>query len=352
MITTFVLAALGWAVGLLTIGLFGRITWPRLARHLDGQSPARRYRAALAFALAPLPAATLIVLLVLLPGVLGLAWSGADHCLRHADHAHLCLVHGLEVAAVWLAVPLLVALAWIGVAALLRQGRDAPATRALRALEAVARPHGDGDPSLCMVDSDSPLALTHGRWRPRTLVSRALARALAPDEWAALVAHERAHVRRAEPRWRWLAQLGSTPLAPSTRRQVLAELVLASEQICDAEAARRTDPLAVARAILHVERLMAGTPAPAFSTVGIADGGVTARIDSLLADAAPTPTASRAGVWAVGVGLLALAGLLGSTMHHVAEHALSHPLSQTLSHSLPHALSQGLSHALSHALGG
>lgn len=324
MITTLVLAALGWAVMLLAIGAFGRVAWPRLARHLAGQSPTRRYRAALAFALAPLPLASSIVLLVLLPGVLGLAWSSADHCLRHADHAHLCLVHGLEVAAVWLVVPALLALAWTGGAALLRHRRDEPVTRGLRALEAVARPL-DASP-LCIVDSEAPLALTHGRWRPRTLVSRALARALAPDEWAALVAHERAHVRRAEPLWRWLAQLGSTPLMPSTRRAVLDELVLASEQICDAEAARRTSPLAVARAILSVERLMSETPAPSFSTVGIADGGVIARVDTLLAPGTPGPPPSTSAAWAVGVGLFAFAGLLGCALHHLAEHALSHAL--------------------------
>lgn len=328
MIPTLVLAALGWAAVLLAIGGVAQVAWPQLARHLAGQSPARRYRTALAFALAPVPLATTIVLLVLLPGVLGLAWSGADHCLRHADHAHLCLVHGLEVAAVWLAVPALLALGWIGLAALLRRRRDANATRTLRALEAVARAEGTG--TLRVVDSDAPLAITHGRWRPRTLVSRALARALAPDEWDALVAHERAHVRRSEPFWRWLAQLGSTPLLPSTRRRVLAELVLASEQICDAEAARRTSPLAVARAILRVERLMSGTPTPAFSTVGIADGAVRARIDTLLATEAPGPPPSTRVAWAVGVGLFALAGLLGSTLHHVAEHALSHALSHAL----------------------
>ena len=324
MITTLVLAALAWLVVLGAIGSFARFAWPRLARHLADQPPTHRYRAALAFALAPVPLATTVVLLVLLPGVLGLAWAGLDHCLHHADHVHLCLVHGLEIASLWVAVPVLLALAWVGLAALVRHRKDAPATRALRALESVAGP--DDTSSLCIVDSNAPLALTHGRWRPRTLVSRTLAGALAPDEWDALLAHERAHVRRAEPFWRWLAQLGATALPASTRNEVLDALVLASEQICDAEAARRTDPLAVARAILSVERLMSATPAPSFSTVGIADGGVAARIDTLLAPEAPGPAPKASAPWAVGLGLLALAGGLGSLLHHVAEHALSHAL--------------------------
>lgn len=323
MTTTFLLAALGWIVVLTAVAAAGRLAWPMLERHLAGQSPTRRYGAALAFALAPLPLATTVVLLVLLPGVLGLAWTSADHCLQHADHAHLCLVHGPALAAVWVAVPLLLTLAWVGAAGLLRRYREGPATRVLRALEAAARPRA-GEP-LCIVDSDEPFALTWGRRRPRTLVSRALARALAPEEWAALVAHEGAHVRRAEPFWRGLAQLGSTPLAPSTRRAVLAELTLAGEQICDAEAARRTSPLAVARAILNVERLMAGTPALPFSAAGIADGAVVARVDSLMSDEVPRPDQAF-GVWTLSAGLLGLAGLLGSALHHVAEHALSHAL--------------------------
>ena len=324
MITTFVLAALGWLAVLAAVAAAGRFAWPVLARHLAGQSPNRRYGAALAFALAPLPLATTVVLLVLLPGVLGLAWTSVDHCLRHADHAHLCLVHGPAIAAIWVAVPLLLTLAWVGAAWLFGRHREGPALRVLRALEAAARPR-DGE-ALCIVDSDEPFALTWGRWRPRTLVSRALARALAPEEWAALLAHERAHVRRAEPLWRGLAQLGSTPLAPSTRRAVLAELMLASEQICDAEAARRTSPLAVARAILSVERMMAGRPALPYSAAGIADGAVVARVDSLMSDEAPRPEPAAFRVWMLCVGLLGLAGLLGSALHHVAEHALSHAL--------------------------
>ena len=318
------LPALAWLLALGTIGTFAWIVWPRLARSLAATAPSTRYRAALVFALAPLPLATTLVLLVLLPGVVGLLFAGADHCLRHPDHAHLCLVHGGEVARLWIAVALGLALAWSGGAALLRDRRDRPAMRALRALEALAEPGDAAD--LRLVDSETPLALTHGRWRPRTLVSRTLARSLAPDEWDALVAHERAHVRRAEPLWRWLAQLGSTPLPPSTRRAVLAELVLASEEICDAEAAARTDRRAVANAILRVEHLMAGAPRPAFSMVGIADGGVAARIDTLLATAPPDPAPRAAVVWAVGAGLLAVAGVVGSGLHHAAEHALSHAL--------------------------
>ena len=99
MITTVALTAFAWAVVLLAIGAFARFAWPGLHRRLAGPSPARRYRAALAFALAPLPLATAVMMLVLLPGIVGLAWAGADHCLHHADHVHLCLVHGLEVLA-------------------------------------------------------------------------------------------------------------------------------------------------------------------------------------------------------------------------------------------------------------
>ena len=325
MTTTIVLAALGWAAALMGVAMLGGAAWRKMARHLIGQSPERRYRAALVFALAPMPVATLVVSLVLAPGVVGLAWASADHCLEHADHAHLCLVHGLEAAFVWLAVPMLLTFGCIGVASLRRRSHDARATHALRALEAVAQP--DPTASLCIVDSEQPIALTHGRWRARTLVSRALAQALAPDEWAALVAHERAHVRRADPFWRWLAQLGSTPLPPRTRRAVLAELVLASEQICDADAARRTSPLTVARAILDVERLMANAKRTPLFGVGMADGGVAPRIEALLADAEPSPRAvpSRT-TWAAAAGLVVTAALLGCALHHVAEHALSHAL--------------------------
>lgn len=169
------------------------------------------------------------------------------------------------------------------------------------------------------ISSRRPFSLTSGFWRPEIWVSTGLSEALAPAQLEVVVAHERAHARRRDSLRRLLAAVGSLPHLPPIRRALRDELALASEQACDEAAGREVgDRLAVAEAILAVERLLARAPQhPALSAFG--GSAVEARLESLLAAEAAPP--GGGGWFAAGVALFALA-LLALPLHHATEHAL------------------------------
>lgn len=297
------------------------LAWFTRDRWLPGMHPRHRAGVALAAAAAPSVVPTLLVLACLEPGLAGLVGWHPDHCLSHAGHVHICVVHAMaplhapEVAALLLVGALL---AWV----LGRSARELVRTRRyVAALRSVARA-GLG-PGVRIVASERPFSLAAGLVRPEIWVSSALVDALPQDELEAVLAHERAHLERRDPLRRAAAATLSFPLWPSVRRSVLSELVLASEQACDEAAGRRLgDRLRVAEGILAVERLtgavMSSTPPglPAFG--GCA---VSRRVQSLV-EAEPAAPALRAACWAAFV--LAAAALVFSAdpLHHVTEHWL------------------------------
>lgn len=331
-----------WVAALAAVAAGISLLWPRVARALAAETPARRATVALLAATATAPIATALLLAVLAPGLLGLLQPELDHCGEHAGHLHLCLVHAPALALAWLAAALGTALAWLAWNGL-RAHRQLHATRrAVQALRAQATPlrHAPAEASdgseatngpVLQVDGAEAVALTTGFLRPRTFVSRGLVDALEDDELTALLAHERAHVRRREPLRRWLARVGTRPLWPAARRAILRAVVLSSEQVCDAAAARETGPEAVARAILRVEALArrvrdrtAPTDAPSL-VAGFGDGALDARIEALLGPATAAPPRRLAAVGWLGGSAIAVVAL-ASVLHHAAEHLLQHAL--------------------------
>src|SRR5690606_13505116 len=109
--------------------------------------------------------------------------------------------------------------------------------------------------------------------------------------------HERAHVERRDPARLAAAALASRLHWPPVRAGILAELRLATEQVCDARAARAVgDPLRVAETLLRVERLLRGSVRGTDPALRLAapllDASLPARIEALLAsDATPTEPA-------------------------------------------------------------
>jgi Zn-dependent protease with chaperone function len=308
------------AVLLATSGTLWAV-WPSLGGRVQRAAPARRGRIALALAVAPTALPALVVLLTLLPGVAALVGLGTDHCTRHADHPHLCLVHPMAVG-----TPALLAAGAVVLAVLL-----VVATRQLRALHSAARsvarmrraPGRPLEPGVREIASERPFSLTAGHWRPDVLVSTALTSALTPRQLEAVLAHERTHRRRRDPLRRTLAGLLSAPLPGPVRREVLATLDLAAEQVCDEEAARAVDDrLLVAEALLAVARLggSARSPAPAPAPVtGFANGPVEARVRVLLGPPRPVREPAVLG-WAAAFVVLAWACANG--VHHTVEHLL------------------------------
>jgi beta-lactamase regulating signal transducer with metallopeptidase domain len=189
--------------------------------------------------------------------------------------------------------------------------------RAVRALERSARL--DEPTGSHVVELEAPVALAVGVLRPRTIVSRGLLLALAPEQVDAVLLHERAHARRRDGLWQPIARAAALAHVPSTRRWLLGELELAAEQACDEEAAAELgDRLTVARAILRVERLL--TDAPLRSAVGLrfSGGAIDTRIQGLLA---PPPAAFRPGVRGLALAVLAILALtaLADPLHHLTE---------------------------------
>jgi hypothetical protein len=309
-------AGIGFAVA---SSLVAGVAWPLLRSRLRGRHPAARARVAWAMAVAPGVVPVLLLALAFAPGALALLGLHADHCAHHSGHAHLCFAHPTAVLTPPLAA-LLGLSAWLVAAASLRLARRVvQARRALAKLRVgISR---DLAPGVRCVESQAPFSLTAGLARGEIFVSSGLAEALPPEQLEAVVEHERAHARRRDGLRRMLAQALSGPHRPALRRELLAELELATEQACDEEAGRRIgDRLRVAEAILAVERLLARAPArrhPALLAFG--GSSVPARVRALLAEPGDEG-ALRIG-WLVGT-LLVTSALLADPVHHGTEHAL------------------------------
>ncbi|MDG0792629.1 M56 family metallopeptidase [Cohnella ginsengisoli] len=75
-----------------------------------------------------------------------------------------------------------------------------------------ARRFGFGPRRLTIIRADAPVAMTVGFFRPRIVLSTGLLRMLEPAELAAVVAHERHHLRRRDPLALFALSLGRTAL--------------------------------------------------------------------------------------------------------------------------------------------
>ena len=282
--------------------------------------PRQRANVALAAALAPSLLPSLLLLACLAPGLATLLGHDGDHCLQHADHPHLCLVHAvggpLDAPGAWLLGLALAGLA-IGLARAVLRVRD---TRRWLARLARPIPRATNGP-VVYLDSSRPFSFVAGLLRPRIFLSASLADTLEPDQLAVVLAHERAHQARRDPLRRAAAEASSLMLPPRTRRAILEELALASEQTCDEQAAAALgDRLAVAEVLVAVERLAQRASLPGRAALPAFGGSqVATRVHSLLE--APPRDRSR-GVGGAVAALATLAGLwlAAEPLHHLTEH--------------------------------
>ncbi len=307
---------------LLTVSLFTlacsllvAALYPRLRRRVARLEPARRARVLTALAAAPLVVGVVHTAICFAPGVLGVVWPALDHCLYHSGHAHLCAVH-LPVAsgsmASWLLLGFFVAL--FGLPLALGTLRLVRGRRLLAQLRGAARP--DATLGVHLVDDTRPFAATG----PGTgiLVSTALLKRLDAALLPAVPEHERAHLARRDPMLRAVATLLASAQLPWTRRRLLDDLELATEQACDEQAAACLDDdrLLVARALLAVERLMtAPTQLACAHHFGAAH--LSARVESLLAPRQPATSSRVERGWLLVA--VAVSVMLTDPLHHLAE---------------------------------
>jgi Zn-dependent protease with chaperone function len=316
------LTTLTWLGFAALMGALSALAYPRWrARAATRPAPARA-RLVGGWLAAPVLGATWLTALCFVPSALSLLGLGGDHCEHHDDaHTHFCFVHraaGPGGVAGWVLVGLsaLTLTLWLA-----RQGVGlVGATRRVGELTRLARASTlPGAP--LEVEASPPFAATVGFFRPRTLLSTGLRRAVDVDVLKVVLAHERAHAARYDN----LRKVLAVPLTfwhgRVTGRQLLDDLSLACEQACDEVAAAQTgDRLRVAEAIVAVGRVTQGPPFGAVAS-SFGEGHLALRVGALLEE----PTERRPGhsgvVAFVVAGLVALA--CSDVLHDVVETFVS-----------------------------
>lgn len=155
---------------------------------------------------------------------------------------------------------------------------------------------------------DHPLAVAYcvPGVRPRVVVSRGALATLAADELAAVLAHERAHVRgRHDLVVRPFAAWEATFPFLRPARAATAAVSLLVEMLADDVAARRTSPRSLARAL--VQLVVGRVPAGA---LGAARSPVVARVGRLIEPPLPPPWWLPTAAYAVAGALVFLPGAL------------------------------------------
>jgi bla regulator protein blaR1 len=209
---------------------------------------------------------------------------------------------------------------WRRARALRRSALRGPLPEAVRIeAERCRRRLGLGDVAVRLSPAvDSPVAL--GARRPLILLPAHLAASWPPEELAAALAHEMAHVRRRDFAWNAAAELAAIPIAfhPVTAR-LLRGIRQARELACDALVAERVlEARRYARALAALARSLA--PAPAY-TLGVADAGILEeRVMSLVTGRSHRRTSVLGSLAAV---LLLAAASAAATSHTVAVEAES-----------------------------
>ncbi len=295
--------------------------YPRVRTLLAKRTPAARAHWTSVWLALPVILALALTAACILPSIGPVVASEMpDHCLSHPDdHLHLCLVHPPRGAGGPVGWVVLAAVGLLWTRASVRVvWRLVTARRTLTAILDDAGQERQLDVTWlrCAV----PVASSVGLLRPRIVISDSLRVALRPRLLAAVIAHERAHVRRRDVARRAVATLLALLHLPPLRKLLLEDLVTATELAADAAAAAELgETLCVADAILAVERL-AGEVRPSTLAIAFGETSVSARIEALLAPPASERRCHRVLAAVAGVSIGAL---LAPALHHGIETILS-----------------------------
>ena len=139
--------------------------------------------------------------------------------------------------------------AWWTLRRLLKRGRPAPG---FAAAYGSSHPHPFGTLNVVMTDVTVPVACG----RRTVLVPKTLSTRLTPAQVRAVLAHEAAHLRRADPLWTAaLSGFCQVFFFQPLNFLVLRQWRRACEEVCDAEVVRETlEPLSLARSLLELSR--------------------------------------------------------------------------------------------------
>ena len=271
-------------------------------------SPVARGEASAWIGLLPALVAAALIAAISVPSVLYGLGLGSDHCFGHAHHPHVCFWHGAALPA-WLAVVGSGGWAWLVFGFARTISRLVHTERRGRRLAALGRP----DAGFRVVPSSLAVCHVVGVVRPTVILSRAVRDRLDPRELRAVVAHEHAHVARADTRWSAILALAGC-IAPTGAWQALWRD--AAEEAADDVAASVTDGPTVASALVAVAR-MGLDPTPG---LGFGAGRLERRVLRMLG-APGRPRSSCVTAGAVLMALSALAVVAGAheRLHHAVE---------------------------------
>lgn len=286
-------------------------------------SPERRTILILGFSVAPVIVGTAVAILTWVSTFDAVIDFIAHHC-HAANSVSFCLPHVQLPLPPHLEMPMILVLAGLVFAAVVAMlGRAAAWERVKVSLCAISRTCRDL--SVRIIDDERPLAVCAGIMRPTVFVSKGLISRLNAAELKIVLAHEHAHARRRDGLQQLLALYLSIGHLSSIRRLILNDLVLASEQACDEDAARRTSGrIDVAQAIVKVERLLQDTPRGNHlsGVVALMGSSVPARIEFLLDEPGPRVRAIALHL-AVSAIFFVLFLLIGAEpLHHFIESTL------------------------------
>lgn len=267
------------------------------------------------------------------------ALGGApDHCLDGpAQHPHLCWVHGMQGGGSFHDLGVLLVLTAAAAVSLWQAFQWAQGLGRLDLLKQIAAPereaelhdrlHDMGLPwagAIQVIRIDLPLCFVMGLRRPRLIVSSLVLDSMPPEQLAAVIAHEHAHLDRKDNFWRVICRLASLAHLPGLGRRAYRLWAFGAEVACDDMASRRLGSrFAVAEALVHYQRLLnrrpsAGTPLSPLGAAFVEAGSLECRVRVLLEPVLPVRPLTRHWPWL----LLPLALWQVDTLHHVLEAML------------------------------
>lgn len=181
----------------------------------------------------------------------------AATCSTHSGNLlHLCVWHPSEhgqSAWLWGVLALVAGYAtWLIARAVAGVWR---ARQTLATMLRLSRRFGQTD-RLRVVDVDQPMAFACGIGQGHVLLSQSLLDRLDPTQLRVVLAHEQAHLKHRDARWRLMAVLLSGIHLPGARQRLLRYYELALEQRCDlAAAALVGSQITVAETLVTVEKI-------------------------------------------------------------------------------------------------
>jgi beta-lactamase regulating signal transducer with metallopeptidase domain len=212
-----------------------------------------------------------------------------EHCSSHTNGiAHLCwfdpIVHfstALWITGISILASVVLFNAYKGIHLLIRHWHFQSKLRL------ICQP--DRQPGIFKIASDHFFVFSSGLLTPHAFISSRLMEQLSAKQLEVVLAHEQAHCQRRDVLRQLLLRLAALFHLPGTRRQLLADLELAHEQICDIAAVQKTgDRFFVAETIVDIARKLS-TPLSEQSIGVIAFNGshIDIRIRQLLEQPKP-----------------------------------------------------------------